>query len=367
MLATIRLSLRRITLRITTTVMLFSFMAGIPGLTFTSGSQPQGNYSFSTPSISSAQLQQAYNSGGLTPLGPSKPGFVQGTANTQVLGAQTGPAYSPQTNNTASNQNLVNSLGNATAAQTQAQMQAAAHQYDQLYSQLEAQKPVLQSAYDLGNQGIDTAIQQSEGQAKSQSDQLNSQGQFALGLNSQNYQDAQGQNRELARALGSYGTDYAQLQNKSSNNFSNNQNQVTSDLNSRLNDVQSNLTAMHQQAQQQKAQLSAQLQQGMQQIVLDEAATDQQKADALNSLRADFSTKIASINSSLLQFQQQSQLAQQQIAAYAAMYGKAGAGFAPSQSLANLSPANIDLSSYNGSGAVGGLSDPSKNPIYGVH
>jgi hypothetical protein len=226
---------------------------------------------------------------------------------------------------------LTNQMSNAASQISQAQIDAAVAQYNQMRANLEAQRPQLQSAYDTAMQGLQGGIQQNQAQADAQTNMLNTQSQNAINTANQNYLQLQAQNRGLARAYGGYGSDFEEMQNSAGRNFGQTVGGIQSDTANRVNEIQQNLAGYLQQASAQKAQLGNQLQAGMKQIALDEYATDQQKASAIGQIQADYAGKIANINQSILQFQQQFALAQQQAASYAALYGKSAANFAPTQ------------------------------------
>lgn len=214
---------------------------------------------------------------------------------------------------------------------SQAQIQQATDMYNNLKAQIDAQKGGIQSAYNTGVSNLDTAYGQQQSAAGTQKQELQTNTDNATNTAYQNYLALQAQNRAIARSSGGMSSAYLENQNQAGRQYSNTTTGINTDLASRVNDINQNLTAASNYYQAQKAQLGSQLNQSMQQIALNENATDFQKADAIQQIQADYANKIAAINSSITQFQQQFALAQQQVAMYAQLYGKSASGYNPYQ------------------------------------
>lgn len=261
-------------------------------------------------------------------------------------------------------QNLYNqyiqSQQNAAASSASANIAAATNMYNNLKSQLELQRPVIQQAYDTGLGDVNNQLQLGQQQGQANSDQLTSSYNQGMGQLGQQYQQSQGQNRELARAVGGNGSDYAQLQNRTNNSYQNNQFSAYNDYSSRLSQINQGLQSLQNWGATQKDQLASQYNQSIGQLVLNENMTDFSKADAIQKIQSDYQNQLGNINSVVAQFGNQLALAKAQVDTTAMMFGRAVQGYDPLSSMANMfygqvgTPApTVDTS--------GGISYPTNN------
>jgi len=244
------------------------------------------------------------------------------------------PAQQTQYNQLMSQ--YMSSQQNSAAQQAAANITAATNQYNTLRAQLENQRPVLDNAYQTGLSDINNQLQLGQQQGQANSSQLTSSYNAGMGQLGQQYQSDQAQNRELARSMGGNGSDYAQLQNKTSNTYQNNQFASNNDYQSRLTQINQGLQSLQQWGTSQTHDLATQYQQGINQLVLNEDMTDFSKAQAIQQIQSDYSKQLANINSVVAQFGNQLSLAKAQVDTTALMFGKQVQGYDPLSNMANM-------------------------------
>jgi hypothetical protein len=221
----------------------------------------------------------------------------------------------------------------AIKAQEDANILAAQHEYDYLNAQLEGRKTDINNAYNTGIGDINNQIAQTKSVYDFGRGDLQTGYDRANATNYQNYLTTQRNNRELARSLGS-GTSsaYLDMQGKTNNTFSTNEAQMQADLTNRLNKLDSDWAAANQFATAKKAELANNLESAMKSIVLDQNATDFRKADAINQLRSQAQSQLATLQTQLNQFQQNLQMQREYYASIANQMKTNSTGYAPNTS-----------------------------------
>lgn len=219
--------------------------------------------------------QTSGNNGSVLGLGTNAPtGGSPGGGNNGGTGGSGGGSSSSGSN---SNQSQFN-----------AQQQAIIDAYNNMISNMEAQKGPLASAYNQ-NLGILNTQDQANQQALQQNQQyLGTQNQLAQGQLGQSYQDQLALNREMARSMGSFGSDYAQIQNRAGNTYGQNQLGAYNTYQGGLNSLMQQFNQANVQLQQAKVNLGQQYQQALTNIALAEGQSDAQKIGAIQNLQNNY-------------------------------------------------------------------------------
>lgn len=160
--------------------------------------------------------------------------------------------------------------------------------YNNLVNTMESAKPGL-------SQGLQNALgiiggQKQQNQADLERNQgtLTTQNQLTQGQLGQSYQDQLANNRELARSMGSFGSDYAQLQNRAGSTYGQNQLGAYNTFQGGMGQLMSQTNQANAQLDMAANQLNQQYNDSLRQIALAEGQSDAQKISALSNLQNNY-------------------------------------------------------------------------------
>lgn len=205
------------------------------------------------------------------------------TYNSQVLGASTGGASSSQPTSGGSS-NVQQSSGPSYGPDMQSTIDA----YNRIQSLMEGQKPELERAYNQGMSLADQQLAANEQAYNQNRSVLEAQNQLQQGQLGQSYADQVAQNRSIARAMGSFGSDYAQMQNRAGSGYQQNQMGLQTAYQGTLGNLMSQMNQARAMLAQQKMQLQQNYNDALRQVALSQGQTDLQKIQAINSIKQNY-------------------------------------------------------------------------------